>query len=98
VSSREKSASSAESVAQKLANLKQQAELAAGSTQELSREQAMLNAEQSLGKGATQAQIAQARQYAAEMGYGQCHQGRLQRRSFSLKRLRTPVTNRMLRI
>ncbi|HCR1965458.1 TPA: tape measure protein [Enterobacter kobei] len=40
-----KSASSAESVAQKLANLKQQAELAAGSTQELSREQAMLNAE-----------------------------------------------------
>ncbi|EMM6213846.1 tape measure protein [Enterobacter hormaechei] len=61
-----KSASSAESVAQKLENLKQQAELAAGSTQELSREQAMLNAEQSLGKGATQAQIAQARQYAAE--------------------------------
>ncbi|HFD7665872.1 TPA: tape measure protein [Enterobacter kobei] len=61
-----KSASSAESVAQKLANLKRQAELAAGSTQELSREQAMLNAEQSLGKGATQAQIAQARQYAAE--------------------------------
>ncbi len=61
-----KSASSAESVAQKLANLKQQAELAAGSTQELSREQAMLNAEQSLGKGATQDQIAQARQYAAE--------------------------------
>ncbi|HFN3710012.1 TPA: tape measure protein, partial [Enterobacter hormaechei] len=61
-----KSASSAESVAQKLANLKQQAELAAGSTQELSREQAMLNAEQSLGKGASQAQIAQARQYAAE--------------------------------
>ncbi|ESN30852.1 hypothetical protein L383_01820 [Enterobacter sp. MGH 37] len=61
-----KSASSAESVAQKLANLKQQAELAAGSTQELSREQAMLNAEQSLGKGATQAQIAQPRQYAAE--------------------------------
>ncbi|KSZ09889.1 tape measure protein [Enterobacter hormaechei subsp. xiangfangensis] len=61
-----KSASSAESVAQKLANLKQQSELAAWSTQELSREQAMLNAEQSLGKGATQAQIAQARQYAAE--------------------------------
>lgn len=61
-----KSASSAESVAQKLANLKQQAELAAGSTQELSREQTMLNAEQYLGKGATQDQIAQARQYAAE--------------------------------
>ncbi|HGY3698838.1 TPA: phage tail tape measure protein [Citrobacter freundii] len=61
-----KGASQADSIAQKLANLKQQAELAAGSTQELSREQAMLNAEQSLGKGATQAQIAQARQYAAE--------------------------------
>uniref|UniRef100_UPI003F554D20 tape measure protein n=1 Tax=Klebsiella aerogenes TaxID=548 RepID=UPI003F554D20 len=61
-----KSVSSAESVAQKLANLKQQAELAAGSTQELSREQAMLNAEQSLGKGATQEQIALARQYAAK--------------------------------
>ncbi|MFY7447045.1 tape measure protein [Enterobacter cloacae complex sp. CDL012] len=60
-----RSATSADSVAQKLANLKQQAELAAGSTQELSREQAMLNAEQSLGKGATQAQIAEARQYAA---------------------------------
>nr|DAV55919.1 MAG TPA: tail length tape measure protein [Caudoviricetes sp.] len=59
------SASQAESIAQKLANLKQQSELAAGSTQELSREQAMLNAEQSIGKGATQAQIAEARQYAA---------------------------------
>ncbi|ELK1247661.1 TPA: tail protein (tape measure) [Citrobacter freundii] len=61
-----KGASQADSIAQKLANLKQQAELAAGTTHELSREQAMLNAEQSLGKGATQAQIAQARQYAAE--------------------------------
>lgn len=61
-----KGASQADSIAQKLANLKHQAELAAGSTQELSREQAMLNAEQSLGKVATQAQIAQARQYAAE--------------------------------
>lgn len=60
-----KGASQADSIAQKLANLKQQAELAAGSTNELSREQAMLNAEQSLGKGATQAQIAEARQYAA---------------------------------
>ncbi|MGX5076024.1 tape measure protein [Enterobacter mori] len=60
-----RSATQADSIAQKLANLKQQAELAAGSTQELSREQAMLNAEQSLGKGATQAQIAEARQYAA---------------------------------
>lgn len=65
-SEQKKGASQADSIAQKLANLKQQAELAAGSTQELSREQAMLNAEQSLGKGASQAQIAQARQYAAE--------------------------------
>ena len=61
-----RSATQADSIAQKLANLKQQAELAAGATQKLSREQAMLNAEQSLGKGASQAQIAQARQYAAE--------------------------------
>jgi hypothetical protein len=93
-----KSASSAESVAQKLANLKQQAELAAGSTQEPSREQAMLNAEQSLGKGATQAQIAQAGSMLQKMGYGQCHQGQAAAESFSLKRLRTPATNRMLRI
>ncbi|WP_076722136.1 tail protein (tape measure), partial [Cronobacter sakazakii] len=60
-----KGASRAESIAQKLANLKQQAEIAAGTTNELSREQAMLNAEQSLGKAATQAQIAEARSYAA---------------------------------
>ncbi|EME1983285.1 tail protein (tape measure) [Cronobacter sakazakii] len=60
-----KGASQAESIAQKLANLKQQAEIAAGTTNELSREQAMLNAEQSLGKAATQAQIAEARSYAA---------------------------------
>lgn len=64
-STQKKGASQADSITQKLANLKQQAELAAGSTNELSREQAMLNAEQSLGKGATQAQIAEARQYAA---------------------------------
>ncbi|MFY2736262.1 tail protein (tape measure) [Pseudocitrobacter faecalis] len=64
-STQKKGASQADSIAQKLANLKQQAELAVGSTNELSREQAMLNAEQSLGKGATQAQIAEARQYAA---------------------------------
>lgn len=64
-SAQKKGASQAESIEQKLANLKQQAELAAGSTNELSREQAILNAEQSLGKGATQAQIAEARQYAA---------------------------------
>lgn len=61
-----KSANQAESVAQKLANLKQQSELAADSTSELSREQAILTAQQSLGKGATQAQIAEAGVYAAK--------------------------------
>ncbi|MDT0228499.1 tape measure protein [Serratia marcescens] len=61
-----KSANQAESVAQKLANLKQQSELAADSTSELSREQAILTAQQSLGKGATQAQIAEAGAYAAK--------------------------------
>lgn len=60
-----KSANQAESIAQKLANLKQQSELAADSTQQLSREQAILNAQQSLGKGASQEQIALAGQYAA---------------------------------
>lgn len=61
-----RSATSADSVAQKLANLKQQAELAAGSTQELSREQAILRAQQSLGSAATQAQIKEAGEYAAK--------------------------------
>ncbi|KLW06433.1 tape measure protein [Enterobacter hormaechei] len=61
-----KSASSAESVAQKLANLKQQAELAADSTEELSREQAILRAQQSLGNSATQEQIKKAGEYAAK--------------------------------
>lgn len=60
-----KSASSAESTAQKLANLKQQAELAAGSTQQLSREQAILTAQQSLGAAATQKDLELAGQYAA---------------------------------
>ncbi|ADU69426.1 phage tail length tape measure family protein [Pantoea sp. At-9b] len=55
-----------ETVAQKLANLKQQSDLAANSTTELSREQAILTAQQSLGKGATQEQIALAGQYAAK--------------------------------
>ena len=59
------SASTAESIAQKLENLRQQSELAAGSTQELSREQAILRAQQSLGKSATQAQIQEAGKYAA---------------------------------
>ncbi|GKN10077.1 hypothetical protein NUKP76_52810 [Klebsiella variicola] len=61
-----RSAKEAESIAQKLANLKQQSELAAGSTQELSREQAILTAQQSLGKGASQEQIALAGKYAAQ--------------------------------
>ncbi|HGL4530257.1 TPA: tail protein (tape measure) [Enterobacter roggenkampii] len=55
-----------ESIAQKLANLKQQAELAAGSTQELSREQAILRAQQSLGNSATKEQIKKAGEYAAK--------------------------------
>ncbi|MCM5790262.1 tape measure protein [Klebsiella pneumoniae] len=59
------SASTADSIAQKLENLRQQSELAADSTQELSRESAMLRAEQSLGKSASADQIQQARTYAA---------------------------------
>lgn len=55
-----------ESIAQKLANLKQQSELAAGSTNELSRAQAILTAQQSLGKGAIQADIQLAGKYAAK--------------------------------
>lgn len=62
-----KSASQAESVAQKLANLKQQSELAAGSTKEMSREQSILTAQQSLGKAATQEQIKLAGEYAAKI-------------------------------
>ena len=62
-----KLANQQESVNQKLANLKQQSELAAGSTQELSREQAVLQAQQSLGKGATQEQIALAGKYRGEI-------------------------------
>lgn len=61
-----KDISQQESIAQKLANLKQQSELAADSTNKLSREQAILNAQQSLGKGATKEQIALAGQYAAK--------------------------------
>ena len=60
-----KQANAQESVAQKLANLKQQSELAADSTVELSRAQAILTAQQSLGKTATQAQIQLAGDYAA---------------------------------
>lgn len=65
-SEQKKGASQADSIAQKLANLKQQSELAADSTSQLSREQAILNAQQSLGKAATQAQIDLAGQYAAK--------------------------------
>ncbi|CAM8206748.1 MULTISPECIES: tail protein (tape measure) [Enterobacter] len=64
-SEQKKGASQAESIAQKLANLKQQSELAADSTNKLSRDQAILNAQQSLGKGATKEQLALAAQYAA---------------------------------
>ncbi|MCL8098499.1 tail protein (tape measure) [Enterobacter hormaechei] len=64
-SEQKKGASQAESIAQKLANLKQQSELAADSTNKLSREQVILNAQQSLGKGATKEQLALAGQYAA---------------------------------
>ena len=61
-----KAANQAESVAQKLANLKQQSVLSAESTTDLSRAQSILTAQQSLGNGATQAQITLAGQYAAK--------------------------------
>ncbi|EPQ0971568.1 phage tail tape measure protein [Citrobacter farmeri] len=65
-SEQKKGASQTDSIAQKLANLKQQSELAADSTNKLSREQAILAAQQSLGKGATKEQVALAGQYAAK--------------------------------
>ncbi|MGZ0799612.1 tail protein (tape measure) [Kluyvera ascorbata] len=61
-----KGVTQAESIAQKLANLKQQSELAADSTNKLSREQAILTAQQSLGKGASQEQIKLAGEYRAK--------------------------------
>lgn len=64
-SEQKKGVSQAESIAQKLENLKQQAELAAGSTQQLSREQAILTAQQSLGAAATQKDLELAGKYAA---------------------------------
>ncbi|HCO1011363.1 tail protein (tape measure) [Escherichia sp. MAL-1] len=64
-SEQKKGASQSESIAQKLADLKQQAELAAGSTQQLSREQAILTAQQSLGSAATQNDLELAGRYAA---------------------------------
>lgn len=65
VSEGKKAATQAESIAEKLAALKEQAALSAESTRELSREQAILTAQQSLGSAATQADIKLAGQYAA---------------------------------
>lgn len=65
ISAGKKAATQAESIAQKLANLKQQAELSADSTRDLSREQAILAAQQSLGSAATQGDIKLAGEYAA---------------------------------
>lgn len=56
----------AESNAQKLQKLKQEAELSAESTNEMSRAQAILNAQQSLNKGATNDEIKLAGEYAAK--------------------------------
>ncbi|MDF7784137.1 tape measure protein [Pantoea stewartii] len=61
-----RSASSAESVSQKLESLRQQSELSADSTTEMSRAQAVLQAQLSLGKGATKEQIALAGKYRGE--------------------------------
>lgn len=60
-----KAENQAENIARKLADLKQQSELAADSTKDLSREQAILSAQQSLGSGASQNDINLAAQYAA---------------------------------
>ncbi|EJF31688.1 MULTISPECIES: tape measure protein [Enterobacteriaceae] len=62
-----KSASQADSVNQKLDDLKNKSQLAAESAKDLNREQAILNAQLSLGKGATEAQKKQAGDYAAEI-------------------------------
>ncbi|WJU40482.1 tape measure protein [Klebsiella pneumoniae] len=60
-----RSASAAESVSQKLEQLRQESELAADSTEGLTREQQLLRAEQSLGAHATDEQKRQAREYKA---------------------------------
>lgn len=60
-----RSASAAESVAQKLESLRQESELAADSTEGLTREQQLLRAEQSLGAHATDEQKKKARDYKA---------------------------------
>lgn len=64
-SAAKKAASQQGSIAQKLENLREKAELAAASTAELSREQTILSAQQSLGKAATEDQIRLAGEYAA---------------------------------
>ncbi|EPR5629387.1 TPA: tape measure protein [Enterobacter hormaechei] len=60
-----KAATAMQSNAQKIAEYKQRAGLAATTTQELSREQAILRAEQSLNSSATKDQVAEIRKYAA---------------------------------
>ena len=60
-----KAATAMQSNAQKIADYKQRAGLAATTTQELSREQAILRAEQSLNSSATKDQVAKIRKYAA---------------------------------
>ncbi|MCQ0569507.1 tape measure protein [Klebsiella pneumoniae] len=60
-----RSATAAESVAQKLEQLRQESVLAADSTEGLTREQQLLRAEQSLGAHATDEQKRQAREYKA---------------------------------
>ena len=60
-----KAATAMQSNAQKIADYKQRAGLAATTTQELSREQATLRAEQSLNSSATKDQVAEIRKYAA---------------------------------
>ena len=59
------SASTSESIAQKLEQLRQESVLAADSTEGLTREQQLLRAEQSLGAHATDEQKRQAREYKA---------------------------------
>ncbi|HAG3415590.1 TPA: tape measure protein [Salmonella enterica] len=60
-----KAATAMQANAQKIADYKQMAGLAATTTQELSREQAILRAEQSLNSSATKEQVAEIRKYAA---------------------------------
>lgn len=59
------SASTADSITQKLESLRQESELAADSTEGLTREQQLLRAEQSLGAHATDEQKKKARDYKA---------------------------------